>query len=545
MAKKTAPRPPSAPGAMAFDDVPFPYACVDEEGLVLACNAPFAKLSGGLPGDDGRLCELLRIPSEQRALATVLKDCLRRNTPKLLTAQVLGDGQPASMIITPDPDKNQLLVQIVEGSAAADTPTHGLSDTGAVSRHTVDFLSGLSHHLRTPVNGVLGIADLLAETELSKQQATYVDILSRSCNALMHLVDEIQAITLLEQGVMQLEQTDTNIEEVARASLEQFTATSAQKNIVTNLDLAEDLPSLVDVDKAKVEQILFILLDNAFRYTDQGTVTLSINHASDADNGGYLSISVADTGIGIAKDRLPSLFMGADAANEEAYGNTGLGLILCHKLVELMGGTVSAKSDFGRGTIFTVDVPAPAVTTPAKASDANKEDAVYTPDRLLVPQDDQARHWNILVAEDNPVNQMLFRTILERFGHSVTVVDNGQDAVAKVQLGMPFDIILMDISMPVMDGLEATTMIRSLFGNVGNTPILALTAHALDGDREKFLNAGMDGYQSKPVDPATLQKAIADVIDNHMENAQLDSPLGAGKTMAPAQSGRPTNGLVN
>ncbi len=544
MAKETAPSPPTGPSARAFDDVPFPYACVNAEGLVLACNTAFTKLASGLSGQEGRLCELLRVPSEQRALATILKDCLRRNTPQLLTAQVLGDGQLASMMITPDQDKGQLLVQIVEGSAAATTPKADLSDAGTVSRHTVDFLSGLSHHLRTPVNGVLGIADLLAETELSKQQATYVDILSRSCNALMHLVDEIQAITLLEQGVMQLEQANTNIEDVARVSLGQFAAASEQKSIVTHLDLAEDLPSVVDVDKTKVEQILFILLDNAFRYTDQGTVTLSVAHAADTDSGGQLSISVSDTGIGIAKDRLPSLFTGADAANEDAYGNTGLGLILCHKLVELMGGVVSVKSDFGRGTTFMVDIPAPAVTASTQKPDDKKPDAAAA-ERVPHLRDDAGRQLNILVAEDNPVNQMLFRTILERFGHSVTVVGNGQDAVAKVQLGMPFDIILMDISMPVMDGLEATTMIRSLFGDVGKTPILALTAHALDGDREKFLNAGMDGYQSKPVDPTTLQKAISDVIENHKENAKLDSAPDADSIMAPAQSGRPTNGLVN
>ncbi len=538
----------------ALDIVPFPMAHLDANGNVVSCNRMFEQQLGLAPDCKKPffLEDYVGAVSASGQMENILSNCIKSRSPVTSSVKLVADNsQQLDLIMTPAPDGSGCLLQISsqpiisENAGMDQTQSASGLPVSAASKQTVDFLSGLSHHLRTPVSGVLGIADLLAETELSKQQATYVDILSRSCNALMNLVDEIQSITLLEQGIMQLEPENIGVVDVAQKVLDQFAMTSEQKEISTHLKAEENLPALLSLDGGKLSQILFILLDNAYRYTDQGAVTLSIDFDDDPATK-VLTICVKDTGIGIAKERLPSLFSRgekAEASPDASYGNTGLGLILCHKLVELMGGTIQVDSGFGHGTSFVVQVPV------GIASDTGTETVNQSAETIARGGSDRAAHgpagnngvcWSILIAEDNPVNQMLFRTVLERFGHKVTVVGNGQEAVAKVQMGISYDVILMDISMPVMDGLDATAMIRSLYGDVGSTPILALTAHALEGDREKFINAGMDGYQSKPVDPMTLLKAIADVIDNRNEYAHMEQQLAS---RAPEQSERPENAL--
>ena len=509
-----------------LDKIPFPFGLLDSDGTILTCNQSFARQIG-LPdnlGDSAELADYYVSEQADTGLADHITACIEGlETLQVGVREKKGTKSRQTLLLTPDPQRAQCSVQIIPGTIAGlgDGVASGQTKAAATvapSKQTIDFLSGLNHHLRTPVNGVLGIADLLAETELSDQQASYVDILSRSCNALMHLVDEIQSITLLEQGVLGLDRDSIDVHGLVVETLDMFAETGRQKEITSKINSDGTLPGALITDNKKLRQILFILLDNAFRYTDQGTIGVTVSYDTSPAYP-ILQLSVKDTGIGIANDRLPSLFdenSGNGSLSDKNYGNTGLGLILCHKLVALMGGTIDVDSKFGHGARFTVSLPAAEARAAEEDGQAATAEArnVSSPAPLIADVS-----WNILVAEDNPVNQMLFKTVLERFGHRVTVVDNGQEAVAKVQMGQPFDIILMDISMPVMDGIDATAMIRSLFGSVGSTPILALTAHAMDGDREKFINAGMDGYQSKPVDPMTLQKAIAEVIGNHTDMA--------------------------
>jgi len=533
-----------------LDQVTFPFGMLDSDGTILTCNQNFVK-QVKLPKDassNAVLTDYYVCEQADTDLSDQIAACIERlETIQVAVLEKNGDQNKQTLLLTPDPQSAQCSVQIIPGlieqhsGVAGQLPATG---TAPPSKQTIDFLSGLNHHLRTPVNGVLGIADLLAETTLSQQQASYVDILSRSCNALIHLVDEIQSITLLEQGVMTLDRGKVDIRTVAQDTLDLFAVTGQQKEITSKINIEGTIPDRLISDSKKLRQILFILLDNAFRYTDQGAISITVSYDTSPAYP-ILQLSVKDTGIGIANDRLPSLFdENSDSAglSKKNYGNTGLGLILCHKLVTLMGGTISVDSRFGHGANFTVNLPA----AEARASDADEQSAAAEDGKDTAPDPlNTDVSWDILVAEDNPVNQMLFRTVLERFGHHVTVVGNGQEAVAKVQFGQPFDIILMDISMPVMDGIDATAMIRSLFGAVGSTPILALTAHAMDGDREKFINAGMDGYQSKPVDPMTLQKAIAEVIANHGENTLVGLGQNSGASRAPEQSERPANGPKN
>jgi len=535
-----------------LDSISFPFGLLNSDGLILACNQKFLRQTG-LRSEDSHVADLADLYVTEKGgpdLKDQIAACIERFELTQVEVQDTRNKNPHMLILTPDLKKAQCSVQIVPASMTSGSDTNALGQragatAAAPSKQTIDFLSGLNHHLRTPVNGVLGIADLLAETTLSAQQASYVDILSRSCNALIHLVDEIQSITLLEQGVLAVDRDTVDIKNLAQETLDLFAVTGEQKEIISKVSFDDSVPGALVIDDKKLRQILFILLDNAFRYTDQGTIGISFSYDSST---AYptMQITVKDTGIGIANDRLPSLFSeqldSTVGLVDKNYGNTGLGLILCHKLVTLMGGTISVDSKFGHGACFTVTIP----VTEAMQLDAEMQKADTAETSAVGPTSNNTEvSWNILVAEDNPVNQMLFRTVLERFGHRVTVVGNGQEAVAAVQLNQRFDVILMDISMPVMDGIDATAMIRSLFGDVGNTPILALTAHAMDGDREKFINAGMDGYQSKPVDPMTLQKAIAEVIANHGETVSATQRYESSSLKAPKQSEPPESGLKN
>ncbi|WP_262694846.1 response regulator [Kordiimonas aquimaris] len=498
--------------AANMQDAPLSLCVVDIEGRVSFCNAAFEQLVGGIPA--GQSIE------ETLIFDGVISDLINTmaGQPLVVRARAISDATlDFHVILTPMEDDSSFLLQLIS-SEGAELPVKAPSATNRVN---IDFLSAVSHQIRTPVNGVLGIAELLTETSLSPEQAKYVDILSRSGHALIHLVNEIQDIALLEQGASTVSKDVFNVRDVVRDAMDLFSVSVSQKGIVGVADVDISVPDAVVADRKKLHQILVNLVGNAFQYSDQGKVTVSVKMLNDAGQNS-LAIDVIDQGIGIDADRLPELLNKtaiSKSNDSRAYSKTGLGLILCHEFVKLMGGTIAIESAVGRGTHVKMSIPVAEAgheeNTPENDSISDEQPSAYNED---------GGPWHLLVTEDNPVNQMLFKKILERYGHKVTVASNGQEAVAKVQLGTKFDAILMDISMPVMDGLDATAMIRSLFGPAGSTPILALTAHAMDGDREKFLNAGMDGYQSKPVDPATLQQAIGEVIRAHSESMDLTAP---------------------
>lgn len=530
----------------AFDQIPFPMGLLDRGGAVLSCNQTFLKktLCRAEDAETSNIDDLLEPVTGDNKMSAIAAACVDRMESVLVQARpVHGANTQMSLLLTPDVSEPRCFIQIVTGylSEIDQSQLSSVSSSaGGQARQRIDFLSGISHQLRTPVNGVLGIADLLAETSLNEQQASYVDILSRSCNALVNLVNEIQSLAHLEQGVLAPDTHEMDVRETFKEAMDLFTVTANQKKITSRLQVDDAVPDYLLADKQKLHQILAILLGNAYQYTDQGRVTVSVS-VDDGEERPVLTLSVADTGIGIAQERLPALFKIAESetASNRSYSNTGLGLILCHKLVELLGGSIDVESKIANGTTFLVKLPVSQVAEKTKEAAQGKSVRASSEQ----PTNWGGKRWSVLLAEDNPVNQTLFKKVLERYGHAVTVVGNGQEAVAKVQLGTPFDVILMDVSMPVMDGLDATAMIRSLYGTVGNTPILALTAHAMDGDREKFINAGMDGYQSKPVDPMTLQKAIAEVIESRNERLSDADELKRGDPKVPTQSERLESGL--
>lgn len=401
----------------------------------------------------------------------------------------------------------------------------------------LDFLATVGHQIRTPVNGVLGVAELLRETPLTAEQRKYVDLLVRSGRSLQSFVGELTDLSYLEAGQATLEREVTEIHTLLADMMGLFESTASQKGVKGIVDIASGVPAYAWTDHQKLRQLLAHVVENAFKFTHQGSVRLRADY-SDADMGvdkkkAGLTITVQDTGVGIPRQRVEKLFTPYSARvgdESRTYHRTGVGLQLCRELVELFEGEVSITSTVGKGTTVTLRLPMERVDNGAATAPGSHETAELVEQGRL----------RVLLAEDNPVNQELFRSVLENKGHEVVVVSNGQEAVTAVQIQARFDIILMDISMPVMDGMEATSLIRSLHGTSGQTPILALTAHALAGDREMFLNAGMDGYQSKPVEPDQLLEAMARVI------ASRRSRKGWFKGVRePERSARPGNGPMS
>ena|GEM_PF-1654815 len=394
----------------------------------------------------------------------------------------------------------------------------------------LNFLAMIGHQIRTPVNGVLGVAELLRDTALTNEQRKYIELLVRAGQSLQTFVNELTDLSYLEAGRVKLEEEVTDLHLLLQDVMGMFETMGSQKGLRGVLSVSPDVPRHVKVDHQKLQQILAVLLNNAFKFTHKGGVSLEVDYRQAREQPGLL-VKVSDTGVGIPESRIGTLFEPSKPSldNGRFYNRTGLGLFLCRELLDLLGGTVKVESALEKGTTFTLTIPV------NEAQDA----VVANSQGTRVGAGRQTGQWRILLAEDNPVNQELFRTILEREGHQVTIVSNGQEAVNKVQVEKPFDVILMDIAMPVMDGLEATSLIRSLVGPVGKTPILALTAHALKGDREIFLNSGMDGYQSKPVDPKKLQEAIARAIASRKANRSWSD------FKAPERSGHPGNGPMS
>jgi signal transduction histidine kinase/CheY-like chemotaxis protein len=378
----------------------------------------------------------------------------------------------------------------------------------AANRAKSEFLANMSHEIRTPMNGVIGMIDLALGTRRGANHRQYLDTAKSSAHSLLHLIDDILDFSKIEANKLELE----TIPFVLRSQLAELTAPlklrAEAKRLQLTTDVHPDVPSGVAGDPMRLRQILVNLVANAIKFTESGTVTLAVSLVP--ETAARIRFDIRDTGIGIPADKHRLIFEGfsqADGSMTRRFGGTGLGLSITAKLVVLMGGTISVESAAGQGSCFSVELPLrlAAVAAPARPAD---------PTRVQLPPG-----LRVLVAEDNLVNQLVARRMLERLGHKVVVVDNGVAAVAAYTRD-PFDIVLMDVQMPEMDGLEATRQIRAIEAQRGtHIPVVALTAHAMKGDRERCEAASMDGYAVKPISLDDLCAEIARVrhaagIDN-------------------------------
>ena len=367
------------------------------------------------------------------------------------------------------------------------------------NRAKSDFLAMMSHELRTPMNGVLGMLQLLETTPLSNEQADYTAVASESTGHLLKVINDILDFSRIERAALQLENIDFNLAELITSSVQSFQHSAQQRGLGLHLQLPDGIEQLqVNGDPTRIRQILLNLIGNALKFTERGQVQVEARWQVVDRQLIWLTCSVRDTGIGIDSDRLEMMFVAfqqADSSISRRYGGTGLGLSIARTLAERMGGKLRGESREGLGSTFTLEMPL-ALASPPPAPRLLPEDA-----QPSMPDNDQ-----VLLVEDNPVNQSVIEAMLRSLGLAVCTADDGLEAVELVSR-QRFAAVLMDCRLPHLDGYEATRRIRQL-PNGARLPIIALTANALQGDRERCTAAGMDDYLSKPLRRTELQRVL-------------------------------------
>jgi CheY-like chemotaxis protein/anti-sigma regulatory factor (Ser/Thr protein kinase) len=376
---------------------------------------------------------------------------------------------------------------------------------------TPEQLATLSHEFRTPLNGVLGMAQAMdVDDDLTPLQRERLDVVRQSGETLLAILNDVLDLSKIEAGKLELEETEFDISDLARGAHAAFTAIASRKGLSFDLKVEKAAKGVYRGDSTRVRQILYNLVSNALKFTDAGQVRVVVDRRDEA-----LTVTVSDTGIGIAPDRLDYLFEKfeqADASTNRRFGGTGLGLSICRELATLMGGSISVASDPGAGATFTVTLPLPRLAA------SRRKPAKATPEPTTAPTD--GRMLKVLAAEDNSVNQLVLKTLLHQVGLQPVIVENGAHAVVAWERE-PWDIILMDVQMPEVDGPTATKIIREreLATERPRTPIIALTANAMAHQVEAYRAVGMDAFVAKPIEVATLFAAIQQVLASTEQEA--------------------------
>jgi len=378
----------------------------------------------------------------------------------------------------------------------------------AANQAKSEFLANVSHELRTPMNGVIGMLDIVLDhKELRGDLIEQIQTAQQCAYSLLALLNDILDLSKIEAGKMNLEKIPFDPRLILADCIKAHQPKAAKNEVNLSSEVALNMPQQLVGDPLRIRQILSNLVSNAVKFTEHGSVLVRMDGEMSVSGEFTLQFTVSDTGTGIPADKLLYIFdkfTQADGSVTRKYGGTGLGLAITRRLVDLHRGEIHVESELGRGTTFAVTLQCEVL--------AGADSQEKIPERLPATEIDPARSpARILVVEDNPVNQKVVTAVLRKRGFSIELANDGQEALGKLKNVGPFDIVLMDVQMPILDGLEATRLIRRE-AQWKDLPIIAMTAHAMNGDKERCLEAGMNGYISKPVHPAHLLSTVDEFL---------------------------------
>ena len=503
-----------------FTSVPEAIVVADARGKIVQCNVATAEIFGfSLQELVGQNVKVLMQASEHHAHDGYLQAYQRTGQKRLMTQPRVVQGMRKDGTLFPvritvketRVDEAHFFIGVIQDFTAIqnaqDLLVEAKNKAEQANRLRGEFLANMSHEIRTPMNGILGMTELAMSTNDTQVQKEYLSLARDSASHLLHIINQILDFSKIEAGALDLEQLTVCPAQLIRHTARSIEQLAQAKGIDLQVENDPALPDLVWMDPVRVRQVLTNLIGNAIKFTEDGKVTVrSKVHATAEADTVRLEISVADTGIGFDATRTDALFSPftqADGSITRSYGGTGLGLAITRSLVQLMGGDVDATSEQGRGACFTISFPVKCVTLAATQADATLVDADESEARS------STKPLSVLLVEDHEINRKLAQIMLQRMGHAFVTANDGQQALDCLDKE-PFDVVLLDVMMPVMDGITALKAWREreVARQLPRTTVLMVTAHAMTGDRERFIAAGADGYVSKPMSEAALRKEI-------------------------------------
>ena len=501
-----------------LDNTTSMFYVKDLQGLYLMANRRFLEVLQ-LTEDQviGHTVAEFSSPEQARRYEELDKELLATGKPIQVEERLITPSADIHVLLTKFPlkDKNGRIYGI-SGIATDITERVRNSQQLIVAKTEAEearkmqelFLANMSHEIRTPMNGIVGMTNLLLETSLNRQQGEFANVIRRSADNLLVIIDDILDLSKIKAGKLTIERIDFRLQDVTANIWALFESRILKKGLKFEIIVDPKIPDSLVGDPHRLNQVLINLVGNAVKFTESGSIKVTIRLEKQEHKTAHLLFSVADSGIGIAAEQLPHIFESFSQAGSDItrkYGGTGLGLTICQQLLSMQGGSIDVVSEQGKGTIFSFALPYGCVANPAINPQARK-----------TQQDSQLQFAgkHFLVVEDNPINQQLIEYVIKKAGAEVTPAGHGGEAIEALKK-RTFDIIIMDLQMPVMDGYETTKHLRNAMKL--RTPILAMTANALKGEQVRCLEVGMNGYMSKPFEFRDFYSRVASLLEKRPE----------------------------